>query len=157
MEIRNRRVAKRDKYTIGHLYVDGMKFCDVVEDKDRGLHNDMAIAEIFRRKVYGETAIPTGRYRVRMDVPSPKYRQKAVTDTYYRFCCDHMPRLVNVPGFDGILIHPGSTAKDTLGCQIVGDNTIVGQVTNSRTRFKQLWQMMYDAYLRGEEIWFTVV
>ena len=156
MEIVNTRSALRETYTIGHVTVDGKKFCDVVEDKDRGLRQDMPLAEIKRRKVYGETAIPIGRYRVRMDLPSPKYVQKAKTDTYYRFCCNNMPRLEKVPGYDGILFHPGSSAKDTLGCQVVGDNTIVGQVTNSRTRFRQIWQMMYDAYRRGEEIWYTI-
>lgn len=152
----NKRVAKREKYTIGHLTVDGRKFCDILEDTDRGLRQDMPINEINKRKVYGETAIPTGLYRIRMDMPSPRYRQKAITDPYYRFCCDHMPRLINVPGFEGILMHPGSTAKDSLGCPLVGDNTVVGQITNSRTRFKELFYLMYNAELRGEQVWIEI-
>ncbi len=42
-----------------------------------------------------------------------------------------MPRLLNVKGFDGILIHKGSNANSSAGCIIVGKNTVVGGVTSS--------------------------
>lgn len=152
MQIKVRRIAKRDKYTIGRLYIDGNRFCDTIEDKDRGLRQGMSLSQIRSIKVYGETAIPTGRYSLSMNKPSPKYQQKARTDTYYKFCCDNMPRIENVPGFDGILIHNGSDQDSSLGCLIVGDNSIVGKVTNSRTIFKKLWQLLFEAYKRGEQI-----
>lgn len=153
MELTLRRIARRDTYTIGKLYVDGVYECDTIEDKDRGLTSEMSQAEILRKKVYGETAIPAGRYRVRMDQPSPKYQQKAKQEAYYKQFCDHMPRLENVKGYSGVLIHPGSTEKDTMGCLLVGENKVVGRVINSRHSFK----VLYDKLMKAEgEIWITV-
>lgn len=37
MQLRLKRIAKRNTYTIGKLYIDGEYFCDTIEDKDRGL------------------------------------------------------------------------------------------------------------------------
>lgn len=141
MELRLKRIARRDTYTIGRLYVDGEYFCDTCEDVDRGLRQDMAQSVIRAIKRKGVTAIPTGRYRVTMDVQSPKFRTKAM----YQFCNGYLPRLINVPGFDGVLIHVGNTAKDTEGCLLVGKNTKVGKVLESRTTFVKLYEKLRKA------------
>ena len=138
MELRLKRIARRDTYTIGRLYVDGEYFCDTCEDVDRGLRQDMAQSVIRAIKRKGVTAIPTGRYRVTMDVQSPKFRTKAM----YQFCNGYLPRLINVPGFDGVLIHVGNTAKDTEGCLLVGRNTKVGKVLESRVTFVKLYEKL---------------
>ena len=141
MELRLRRIARRDTYTIGRLYVDGEYFCDTCEDVDRGLRQDMAQSVIRAIKRKGVTAIPTGRYRVTMDVQSPKFRTKAM----YQFCNGYLPRLINVPGFDGVLIHVGNTAKDTEGCLLVGKNTKVGKVLESRATFVKFYEKLRKA------------
>lgn len=141
MELRLKRIARRDTYTIGRLYVDGEYFCDTCEDVDRGLRQDMAQSVIRAIKRKGVTAIPTGRYRVTMDVQSPKFRTKAM----YQFCNGYLPRLINVPGFDGVLIHVGNTAKDTEGCLLVGKNTKVGKVLESRATFVKLYEKLRKA------------
>ena len=41
MEIRVRRIALKDKYTIGKLYINGTYFCDVLEDKVRDLKDEL--------------------------------------------------------------------------------------------------------------------
>ena len=63
-----------------------------------------------------------------------------------------MPRLENVPGFSGILIHPGNTALDSSGCILVGKNTKVGQITDSKNTFSKLYKKMKKAYDKGEKI-----
>lgn len=141
MELRLKRIARKASYTIGRLYVDGQRFCDTIEDKDRGLRQDMARAAIKRIKVQGETAIPTGRYRVTLGVKSPKMSQKKA----YEFCDGYVPRLINVPGFDGILIHIGNTARDSEGCILVGENREVGKVLNSTATFRRLYARLRDA------------
>ena len=74
MKLLLKRVFKADTYTIGKLYVDGKYFSSTLEDKDRGLDQKMQIEQINKLKVYGETAIPTGTYKITLDVVSPKFR-----------------------------------------------------------------------------------
>ena len=122
------RTAKRDTYTIGKLYVDGVYYCDALEDKDRGLTQTMPLSEINRIKVMHETAIPTGMYRVVVNM-SPRFGRM-------------LPRLFDVPGFDGILIHRGNTDRDTSGCILVGENKVVGKVINSTPYELRLVEML---------------
>ena len=140
---------KKATYTIGILYVDGVRFCETLEDKDRGLKQTDSYSSIRSRKVYGETAIPTGTYEIRMDVVSPKY---GAVSWYQNLCGGKMPRLTGVPCFEGILIHPGNTALDSYCCLLVGRNTKVGQVTSSKDTFAALYKKMKAAADRGESI-----
>lgn len=120
-----KRVAKRPTYTIGKLYIDGVYFCDTLEDKDRGLTQLMSLKEVKSKKVPSQTAIPTGTYEVSVSVVSPRFSKKAV---YQKICKGRVPRLLNVPGYDGVLIHIGNTDKDSAGCILVGKNSAVGKV-----------------------------
>ena len=154
MKLLVERNWKKESYTIGKLYVDGEFFCNTLEDKDRGLKNTMALAEVKKLKVAGTTAIPTGTYSVNMNVISPRYSSK---DWYIKNCHGaRMPRLEDVPGFIGILIHPGNTAAETDGCLLVGKNDVKGMVTKSKEYFLQLYNKMYTAYQRGEKIEITI-
>lgn len=141
MELNIKRIARRETYTIGRLYIDGKYFCDTLEDKDRGLRQDMPIAVIRATKRKGITAIPTGRYRVTLAVQSPKFSKRAI----YQFCNGYLPRLINVPGYDGVLIHIGNTARDTEGCLLVGKNTQIGKVLDSRKTFIELYDRLLGA------------
>ena len=141
MELNIKRIARRETYTIGRLYIDGKYFCDTLEDKDRGLRQDMPVAVIRATKRKGITAIPTGRYRITLAVQSPKFSKRAI----YQFCNGYLPRLINVPGYDGVLIHIGNTARDTEGCLLVGKNTRVGKVLESRKTFMALYDKLLEA------------
>lgn len=143
------RKWKKDTYTIGRLFVNGVLFCNSLEDRDRGLKQTDSLSSIKSKKVYGETAIPTGTYKVDMKTISPKY---SAVKWYYDLCKGKMPRLKNVPGFEGILLHTGNTALDTLGCILVGKNTIKGKLTDSKNTFAKLYKQMKAAYDKGEEI-----
>lgn len=125
-------------YTIGLLLVDGVKFCDTLEDTDRGLNSSMTLQEIKANKVKGKTAIPTGIYHVDMSTVSPRFKARSWARTYG----GRVPRLQGVKGFDGVLIHPGNTADDTEGCILVGRNTEVGKLTDSKATYCKLFDMM---------------
>lgn len=154
MKLLVERNWKKESYTIGKLYVDGEFFSNTLEDKDRGLKSTMALAEVKKMKVAGTTAIPTGTYSVNMNVISPRYSSK---EWYIKNCHGaKMPRLEDVPGFIGILIHPGNTAAETDGCLLVGKNDAKGMVTKSKEYFLQLYNKMYAAYQRGEKIEITI-
>ena len=136
MNILVKRVAKRASYTIGKMYINGVYFCDTCEDTDRGLTQYMSLAEIKRKKIYSRTAIPAGTYNVTMNVISPRFSKR----DFYKKNCDggRVPRLLNVPGFDGVLVHAGNSAADTNGCLLVGKNSQVGKVLNSTNTFLAL-------------------
>ena len=153
MKIELERRWKKETYTIGRLYVDGVFFCNTLEDKSRGLKQTDSLFFIKQRKVYGETAIPTGTYTIAMNVTSPKYSASA---WYWQLCKGKVPRLMNVPGWEGVLIHTGNNALQTYGCILVGKNTKVGQLTESKATFKALYKEMKKAYDEGEEITITI-
>lgn len=130
MKLKLKRIAFKPTYTIGRLFVDGKYVCDTIEDRDRGLTDSMTLEEIMRLKKYGETAIPYGTYRVQITY-SPKFKKM-------------MPILIGVKGFEGVRIHSGNTAKDSLGCLLVGRNTKVGMVTESRKTYNMLYDLIKD-------------
>ncbi len=143
------RAWQKDTYTISRMFVDGKRFNESLEDKDRGLKQADSLEHIRKVKVPGETAIPSGTYEITLNVVSQKYR---AIKWYRDLCGGRMPRLLNVPGFDGILIHPGSTALDSAGCILCGRNTAKGKLTSSRDTFKDLYKRMKEAADRGEKI-----
>lgn len=131
---------KKPEYTIGRLFINGEFFCNTLEDTVRDLQKE--------RKVKGQTAIPEGTYEVTLNVISPKYSKKA----NYKFCEARMPRLLGVPQFEGVLIHPGNSNKDAEGCLLVGENKVKGGLVNSFATFKRLWYILEDARKRKEQI-----
>lgn len=152
MKIKLDRKYKKEGYTIGKLSIDGVYFCDTLEDTDRGLLKSDNIAVTKEKKIKGKTAIPRGTYRVTLSVQSPKYK----TYTQYKWCNGYLPRLINVPAYDGILIHIGNTASDTDGCILVGKNKAVGKVLESTVTFKLLYERLKKAADKGEEIYITI-
>ena len=131
MKLLLRRLYRKDTYTIGKLYIDGEYFCDVVEDRDRGLTQDMSLSEIKKIKVMHETAIPYGKYKVILSY-SPRFKRI-------------LPAILNVLGFEGIRIHNVVNAKSSSGCLIVGRNTIKGGVTLSKEYMERLIDILKKA------------
>lgn len=148
MEILVKRIAKKPKYTIGKLYIDEQYICDTLEDTDRGLNQNMSLEEIKKKKVYGETAIPAGTYKVDMNTISPKFKSRTWAKPYG----GKLPRLIEVPGYEGVLIHAGNKAEDSLGCVLVGENKVVGQVINSQASFKKVMNIL----TKGDNITITI-
>lgn len=138
-KLRLERIFSNSTYTIGKLYLNDKYICDTIEDTDRKLSNNMTVDEIKKIKVQNKTAIPYGTYKVAMDVVSPSYSK---VDYYVKNYGAKMPRLLNVKGFEGVLIHPGNTEKDSAGCIIVGSNKVKGKVINSRAIFDKLYKLI---------------
>lgn len=135
MKLKVERRFLKSEYTIGRLEVDGNYFCDTLEDQVRDLSRE--------KKEPGQTAIPAGKYEVIVNI-SPRFRRK-------------LPRLLNVPGFEGILIHRGNTPEDTAGCILVGENKAKGKVINSTPYELRLTEMIERAQSAGESITIEIV
>src|SRR5574344_731366 len=131
MNIQLKRRYLGEGYTIGSLSIDGQYFCDTLED---------AVRQV---KVYGKTAIPYGRYNIILNV-SPRFGRI-------------LPRLIDVPQFEGVLIHRGNTAEDTAGCILVGENKVKGKVINSTPYEIGLVKMMHEAIDRWEKITIEII
>ena len=153
MNLTLKRIARKNGYTIGHLYVNGIYFSDTLEDSDRGLDSSMPLDVLKHKKLAHITAIPTGRYQVVMNVVSPRLSKSKF---YKQFGEGRVPRLLNVPAFEGILIHCGNTAKDTDGCILVGKNSQVGMVLDSKITYSNLYPLLEAAYKHNERIFITV-
>lgn len=125
-------------YTIGTLFINGQRICDTLEDTDRGLRQTDPVDVIRTKKIYGETAIPYGKYKVIVNT-SPRFKRL-------------LPRLLDVPGFEGVLIHAGNTPADTHGCILPGENTVKGKVLNSRFWEKEILKRLEGADLINIEI-----
>ena len=157
MELKLIRKYRCSNYCIDKLYINNEYFSDALEDPDRGLTDTMSLEEIQRIKIKGNTCIPYGTYTITLDVVSPKFGSKS----YYKEVCNgKVPRLLNVKGFDGILIHVGDGPNGhrlTEGCILVGRNTIKGGLTESKKYFQLLYNQMLEAKNKGEEIKITIV
>jgi hypothetical protein len=145
MNIELHRKFFKDTYTIGRIFIDGIYFCDSLEDKVRDLkdiNHDGDFTDEGEGKIYGQTAIPCGKYKIGL------YWWKK----HQRF----VPILKSVPGFTGILIHSGATPKDTEGCILVGQNKERGRLTNSPYYATVITQKVKETIDRKELIFITV-
>lgn len=174
MELKLVRFAKKKGYTIGRLYCLGERdeegtcdgiagngsqtgdleadgglkgdgglkpFCDTLEPPRRNLLNGGKWDK--RLKVKGMTAIPEGRYLMRFTY-SPKFGKRLF-------------QLMDVPLFDGIRIHSGNSVKDTQGCILVGNNTKVGRLENSRAVLFKLEMMLKGFQGPYDLVFITIV
>ena len=114
MKLKVVRETKTDISTIGSLFINDVFFCYTLEDKDRGLKQSDSLLFIQGKKIFGLTAIPSGFYKLTVN-QSPKFKRM-------------LPRILDIKGFDGVLLHRGNSANDSLGCILVGykkgDNSI---------------------------------
>lgn len=94
---------------------------------------------IRKKKIYAKTAIPFGSYKLTINVVSPKFSKK---EYYKNFCDGRLPRILGVKGFDGILIHRGTSEKNSAGCIIVGYNKLKGQLVDSQKAFELLYKRL---------------
>lgn len=122
MDILIKRIFKGSEYTIGKLYIkvngEYIYVCDTLEDAVRDL------GEEGEGKIYGQTAIPAGEYRMIISY-SPRFGKD-------------LPLLLDVPHFMYIRIHTGNTKDDTEGCILVGYNKVKGRLVDSRKAFNLL-------------------
>ena len=143
MDLLLKRRFLGEHYTIGDFLINSVKLCEVIEDKVRDLNQDGDLDDPGEDKVYAETAIPYGRYRVVLTM-SPKFTRL-------------LPLLLGVKHFDGIRIHRGNRAEDSAGCILPGENKQKGMVLNSTKYEMIIVERILEAMLRGEEVWIDVV
>ena len=156
MDLLLERKYCKEKYTIGRLFVNGVFFCNTLEDTVRDINKNGKF-DNGEYKIYGETAIPYGEYTITLDVVSPKFSKY---DFYKKVCNGKLPRLLNVPHFEGILIHcaEGPKGADLLqGCIGVGLNKIKGGLTDCKEYFTKLYTLLDKANKLNEKIIIRII
>lgn len=128
-----------NEYTIGDLSIYNEFECYTIEDTTR--HHGPGQILKAGEKVPGETAIPQGKYRLVL-AHSKKF--------------GYCPWILDVPFFSDIRIHSGNTAKDSLGCILVGKTKGEGWVGESRMAFRSLVDRL-DSLDEHEELWIEIV
>lgn len=139
MELKLKRIARREDYTIGRLFIDDKYFCDTLEDPVRNLvdnNHDGDFDDVGEGKIKNHTAIPAGEYKIIWSY-SPRFKK-------------YTPLLLAVPGFTGIRIHSGNTSEDTSGCILFGLNKQKGKVLDSREWTEKIYKLIIDSLSRNE-------
>lgn len=142
IELELNRIYFSPTYTISKLFVNGQLWCDAIEDVNRDLNKDGDLTDAGESKVQDKTCIPFGKYQVIVNV-SARFKRM-------------LPRLLNVPHFDGILIHNGVNETSSSGCIIVGENKEKGKVLNSRFWMNKLTDYLLDEQAKGNKIFITI-
>lgn len=138
MTLRLIREPTIDGSTLGVLFKDGRFQCFTLEDPIR----ELAGQPVSAWKIPGDTAIPAGRYRVRLSW-SPRFSRV-------------LPELVDVPGFTGIRMHVGNRPKDTEGCLLVGLRRAGTEIRDSGEALAQLFGELEVAELAGRVSWIVI-
>lgn len=142
MELLLERKYCKKEYTIGNLYINGVFYCNILEDTVRDF-NKNGIFDCGEIKIKGSTAIPYGEYDIIVTY-SPKFKRE-------------LPILLNVPAFDGIRIHRGNTNKDTEGCLLPGENKERGKVINSTKYELDLTNKIKTELSKGKKVKIKIV
>lgn len=142
MNLTLKRLNLTPNYTEGELYVNGVYFCKTLEDTNRDLNKNGQF-DNSEKKVYGETCIPYGKYKVILSY-SPKFKRE-------------LPEILEVPDFQGIRIHRGNKISDTLGCVLCGEKVKNGYLSNSTPYEIKLVELFKQAKSRNEESFIEII
>ena len=142
MNLTLKRLNLTPNYTEGELYVNGVYFCKTLEDTNRDLNKNGQF-DNNEKKVYGETCIPYGKYKVILSY-SPKFKRE-------------LPEILEVPDFQGIRIHRGNKISDTLGCVLCGEKVKNGYLSNSTSYEIKLVELFKQAKSRNEESFIEII
>ena len=142
MNLTLKRLNLTPNYTEGELYVNGVYFCKTLEDTNRDL-NKSGQFDNNEKKIYGETCIPYGKYKVILSY-SPKFKRE-------------LPEILEVPDFQGIRIHRGNKISDTLGCILCGEKVKNGYLSNSTPYEIKLVELFKQAKSRNEESFLEII
>ena len=142
MNLTLKRLNLTPNYTEGELYVNGVYFCKTLEDTNRDLNKNGQF-DNNEKKVYGETCIPYGKYKVILSY-SPKFKRE-------------LPEILEVPNFQGIRIHRGNKISDTLGCVLCGEKVKNGYLSNSTPYEIKLVELFKQAKSKNEESFIEII
>lgn len=142
MNLTLKRKTYTNKSTIGDLSINGVFFCNTLEDVSRDKNKDGDLNDVGETKVYAKTAIPSGKYEVVITF-SNRFKK-------------YMPLLIDVKVFAGIRIHKGNKPEDTEGCILLGQNPSIDWISNSSVTVEKFMKLLKSVE-RKEKIFKTII
>ena len=144
MKLEVLRYSDNGESTLGLLFVDGEFHCYTLEDERR------------TEKVFGETRIPEGEYKVGLRTEGGHHQR--YSDKYSNH--KGMLHIQDVPDFEFILIHIGNDDDDTAGCLLVGNTATnnriqEGFVGDSTKAYIRLYSKVIEAMDKKENVTIT--
>ena len=136
------RYSANEEDTLGLMYIDGQFACYTLEDQYQN------------EKIYGETRIPAGSYKMRLRTEGGFHQRYS---TRYQGFHIGMLEIADVPGFEFILLHVGNTDDDTAGCILVGNTANNNQdyrgfVGHSSEAYRFVYPKIASALSEGEDV-----
>ncbi len=131
------RPDKGEAFTPGRMYVNGLHFGYTCEDEDRHLET-VGIKE----KVHGRTGISRGTYPLEVTF-SHRFQRE-------------LPYVSGALGFEGIRIHGGNRAEDSLGCILLGQVRTATGIAQCANTVNRLIAMIKAAEDKRELSWLEV-
>ena len=138
MDLVLQRYSDNGESTLGILTINQEFQCYTLEDEWQA------------KKVYGETRIPAGIYDLKLRTEGGFHNKYKKRFDFHK----GMIQIMNVPGFEYILIHCGNDDGDTAGCILVGNSANNNQlgdgfISNSTDAYKVLYQKIIDIIADG--------
>ena len=129
------RYLSDEDATLSRVYIDGVYQCDGLEDEYR------------EDKIVGETRIPAGTYKIGVRTVGGFHKRYSRSFSFHR----GMLHVLDVPGFEYILIHVGNYDRDTAGCLLLGagDERAMA-VWLSKGTYRRFYNKVIDAALSGD-------
>ncbi len=141
MELHVLRYNSESDYTDGLFFVGNKFECFTLEDEERTV------------KVYGETCIPDGRYKVELRTEGGFHQRylKKFGESFHK----GMLWIKDVPNFKFVLIHIGNTDEDTAACLLRGSTADKdrGYIGASKNAYVDLYPKIANAILEGEDVY----
>jgi hypothetical protein len=142
MDIDVQRYNSQEEFTDGLFFINGEFKCYTLEDEKRAV------------KVFGETRIPNGRYKIELRTEGGFHNRylKKFGSKFHK----GMLWIKDVPNFEYVLIHIGNDDDDTAGCLLVGmanNADDVGFIGASEQAYKKIYPKIAETLLKGEEVW----
>ena len=141
MELKVDRYNSAKDWTQGLFFIDNEFECHTLEDEERAV------------KVWGDTRIPDGRYKVELRTEGRFHNRYKKKFPFHK----GMLHVTNVPNFKYILIHIGNDTDDTAGCLLVGSkaNAHKGYIEQSTKAYTSMYKKIITAFEKGKEVWIT--
>ncbi len=141
MKLKLTRYSSTNEDTLGHLKADDKLIAYTLEDEARTV------------KVFGETRIPAGSYKLKLREHGGFFTRYTKRWSWHK----GMIELVDVPNFTDILIHLGNSDDDTAGCILVGNTAKVNTIDpgelnllDSTNAYRRIYPIIREAIEQGE-------